>query len=149
MPIAPRRVSRDKVVRAADRWRALDRDQEKAANAAATVLRAGWANANWHGTTLTHAGGAAARASPDVWISLADRLKRQGERDLADRASIRPRLSASRPGNAQVLWDRADNLRQAGRLARALVLYRQLADGEWQPRFATLKTQAKWVLEGK
>ena len=50
--------------------------------------------------------------------------------------------------NAQVLWDRAENLRQAGRTAAAHRVYRQIADGTWQPRFATLKERAKWALEG-
>ena len=49
--------------------------------------------------------------------------------------------------NAQILCDRADNLRQAGRAAAAKALYRQIAEGDWQPRFATLKQQAKWMLE--
>ena len=70
-----------------------------------------------------------------------------GERDLADRAyrSAFERESS----NAQILWDRAENLRQAGRLARARELYRRLAEGDWQPRFASLKAQAGWMLEGK
>jgi predicted metal-dependent hydrolase len=50
---------------------------------------------------------------------------------------------------AQILWDRAENLRQAGRVAQARKLYQQLADGDWQPRFASLKEQAKWMLEGR
>ncbi len=81
----------------------------------------------------------------DVWINLAETLKRQGERDLADRAyqSAFEREAT----NARVLWDRADNMKQAGRLVQAQALYRQIAEGEWQPRFATLKTQARWMLE--
>ena len=75
------------------------------------------------------------------------RLKRQGERDLADRAYQAAFEREST--NAQVLWDRADNLRQAGRLSRANGLYRQIAEGDWQPRFASLKTQALWMLEAK
>jgi tetratricopeptide (TPR) repeat protein len=83
----------------------------------------------------------------DVWINLAATLQKQGERELADRAwqAAFERESS----NPQLLWDRADNLRQAGRLDRARELYRQIAEGDWQPRFASLKTQAAWRLDGK
>jgi Flp pilus assembly protein TadD len=83
----------------------------------------------------------------DVWVSLATTLQRQGDRDLADRAY---QAACEREAtNAQLVWDRADNLKQAGRLVQAQALYRQIAEGDWQPRFATLKTQARWLLEGR
>lgn len=46
-----------------------------------------------------------------------------------------------------ILWDRVQNLRQAGKLTEAQKLYRQLADGDWQPRFNWVRTQATWQLE--
>ena len=49
--------------------------------------------------------------------------------------------------DAGVLWDRAENLRLAGRLVEARRLYRQLADGTWQPRFAWVQAQARRELE--
>ncbi len=136
---------RDKVVRAADRWRALDREQERAASAAAAVLRTlGEHELAWDYLTTPVA---LRPGEADVWAVLATRLKRQGDRDLADRAY---RAAYEREAtNAQLLWDRADNLKQAGRLVQAQTLYRQIAEGDWQPRFATLKTQARWLLEGK
>jgi hypothetical protein len=72
---------------------------------------------------------------------------RWGERGLADRAyeSAFQREST----NAQILWDRAENLRRAGRLTQAQTLYRQLTTSDWQPRFASLKAQASWMLDGK
>jgi Flp pilus assembly protein TadD len=83
----------------------------------------------------------------DVWTDLAATLKKQGERDLADRAyqSAFEREST----NAQILWDRAENLRQAGRQEQATKLYRQIASTDWQPRFASLKEQARWQVEGR
>jgi len=45
------------------------------------------------------------------------------------------------------LWDRARNLRQAGRLEEARKLLRQLVDGSWQPRFRSLQRQARWQLD--
>jgi len=44
------------------------------------------------------------------------------------------------------VWDRAVNLRQAGRLEESRKLLRQLAEGTWQPRFAALQKQARWQL---
>jgi hypothetical protein len=35
------------------------------------------------------------------------------------------------------------NLRQAGKRVEARKLFRRLADGTWQPRFAWLQTQAR------
>jgi tetratricopeptide (TPR) repeat protein len=136
---------RDKVVRAADRWRALDRDQEKAARAAAAVLRTlGEREMAWDYLTTPVA---LRPGESDVWVSLATTLQRQGDRDLADRAY---QAACEREAtNAQLVWDRADNLKQAGRLVQAQALYRQIAEGDWQPRFATLKTQARWLLEGR
>jgi hypothetical protein len=51
------------------------------------------------------------------------------------------------PTNAQILWDRARNLAQAGQAQEAEKLYRRLAEGTWQPRFAGLCDQARWQLE--
>ena len=47
------------------------------------------------------------------------------------------------PTNAQILWDRAGNLQQSGRTVQAQSLYRQIAEGDWQPRFQGLVSQAK------
>jgi tetratricopeptide (TPR) repeat protein len=136
---------RERVVRSADRWRALDRDQEKAARAAAAVLRTlGERELAWDYLTTPVA---LRPGESDVWVDLATTLQRQGDRDLADRAY---RAAFEREStNAQLLWDRADNLKEAGRLVQAKALYRQIADCEWQPRFAMLKTQARWLLEGR
>ena len=54
---------------------------------------------------------------------------------------------AAEPTNAQILWDRAQNLRQSGNAVEARKLLRQLADGAWQPRFQALVSQARWQLE--
>ncbi|MFO0844244.1 MAG: VIT and VWA domain-containing protein [Gemmataceae bacterium] len=132
---------RDRVVRAADRWRGLDRDQEGAARKCAAVLRElGERELAWDYLTTPVA---LRPGESDVWTGLAEALKKQGERGLADLAyrSAFEREST----NAQVLWDRADNLRQAGRTEEARKLFRRLAEGDWQPRFASLKEQARWV----
>ena len=51
--------------------------------------------------------------------------------------------------NAQILWDRAQNLQQAGRFDAARAVYRQLADGNWQPRFQWMAQQARWQLNNR
>ena len=43
----------------------------------------------------------------------------------------------------QILWDRAENLRHAARHVEARELFRQIAEGRWQPRFQGLQTQAR------
>jgi hypothetical protein len=134
---------RQRVIRAADRWRALDRDQEEACKLAAAVLRGLGEKELAFDYLVTPVGLRPGEA--DAWSGLAGQLVRWGERGLADRAyqSAFQRESS----NAQILWDRAENLRQAGRLVQARALYRQIASSEWQPRFATLKTQARWMTQ--
>jgi len=65
--------------------------------------------------------------------------------ELADRAY----LSAfeTEPTNAQILWDRAQNLRQAGKTTAARTVLTQIAEGTWQPRFQGLQSQAKLQLQ--
>jgi thioredoxin-like negative regulator of GroEL len=135
----------DKVVRAADRWRSLDREATKACQTAARILQVlGRRELAWDYLTTPVA---LRPHESEAWSGLAEQLKRQGEPLLADRA-FRAAFEAE-PTNAQLLWDRAENLRQSGRLTQARALYRQLAEGEWQPRFSGLVTQARWALEGR
>ena len=64
-----------------------------------------------------------------------------GELEQAD--SAYKAAYETEPTNAQVLWDRAQNLRQAGKQVEAARLFRQIADGRWQPRFQGVQTQAR------
>jgi hypothetical protein len=134
---------REKVVRAADRWRALDREASAACHLAAGVLRTlGERELAWDYLT-TPAALKPNEAEP--WAKVAEQLRRQGEPALAERA-YRAACEAE-PTDAQLLWERAGNLREAGRLAQARALYRQLAEGSWGPRFRGLVEQARWQLE--
>jgi Flp pilus assembly protein TadD len=82
------------------------------------------------------------------WRGLAESLSREGQRDLADRAY--QAAFAAEPTDAQLLWDRAQNLRRAGKGSEAQALLRQIVDGkDWQPRFRGLKDQARWQLDGR
>ena len=78
-------------------------------------------------------------------MKLAEALQHKGDADLADRAFAA--AFEVEPTNAQVLWDRARNLHHAGKPNEARSLYRQLAEGQWQPRFQGIQSQARWQLE--
>jgi tetratricopeptide (TPR) repeat protein len=132
-----------KVVKTADRWRALDREATSACQTAAAILRRfNERDLAWDYLT-TPIGLSPNEAGP--WLDLAGTMSRTGELDLADRAY----LSAfeTEPTNAQILWDRAQNLRQAGKTTAARSVLTQIVDGAWQPRFQSLQAQAKLQLQ--
>jgi tetratricopeptide (TPR) repeat protein len=134
-----------KAVRAADRWRALDRDATDASQAVAAILqRLGERELGWDylTTPVAHS-----PAEADPWARLAAALRQKGDLDLADRAYAA--AFEAEPTNAQILWDRAQTLRQAGRTTEARRLLRQIAEGTWQPRFLGLQAQARAQIGGK
>jgi ferric-dicitrate binding protein FerR (iron transport regulator)/tetratricopeptide (TPR) repeat protein len=134
-----------RTIRAADRWRALDREASQPCDAAARVLKTlGDRDGAWDYFT-TPIGTKPNEAGP--WRDLANSLSYQGDLDLADRA-YRAAFEAE-PTDAQLLWDRAQNLKRSGKLAEANKLLRQIVDDHWQPRFNWLKAQARWQLEGR
>ena len=77
------------------------------------------------------------------WLHLAQTLRGDGRFDLAVRAY--ETAFETEPTNAQILWDHAQLLEQAGRGQQARALYRQIANNEWQPRFDHLKRQAQQI----
>jgi ferric-dicitrate binding protein FerR (iron transport regulator)/tetratricopeptide (TPR) repeat protein len=146
MKIEPPRDLAARTVRAADCWRALDRDEaERPCQAAATILRSlGAADLAWEYQTTP----IARRPNESgPWLGLAQTLQREGDFKLADRAYAA--AFAAEPTNAQILWDRAQALRQNGKQAEAGKLLRQIVAGDWQPRFAWVRSQARWQLEGR
>jgi tetratricopeptide (TPR) repeat protein len=134
-----------RVVRAADRWRALDRGATTACQSAGRILRTlGDKDLSWDYLT-TPVGLRPNEAEP--WHELAVALSRKGDLELADRAFTA--AFEAEPTNAQLLWDRAQNLREAGKTVEANRLLRQLAEGTWQPRFQGLQAQARWQVKGR
>jgi ferric-dicitrate binding protein FerR (iron transport regulator) len=131
-----------KVVRAADRWRALDPDGTLACQSAARILKLlGQNELAWEYLT-TPAALRPNEAAP--FLQLAQALRYDGDGDLADRAYA---MAFERePTNAQILLERAQALQQVGKLVEARKVYRQIADGEWQPRFRWMQQQARWQL---
>lgn len=134
-----------KVVRMADRWRSLDPESERSCRTVGRVLQSlGERDLVWDYLTTPVAMHPNESGS---WLGLGQTLARQGELDLADRA-YRAAFEAE-PTNAQILWDRAQNLKQAGKLTEARSVFKQIADGNWQPRFRWLKDQAKTAATGQ
>ena len=94
------------MVRAADRWRALDSDPTLACHTAARILRyLGARDLAWdYLTTPT----AVRPNDPAPQLALAQTLRSEGEYDLADRAYALAFEAEST--NAQILWERAQML---------------------------------------
>lgn len=134
-----------RTVRAADRWRALDREPANACQAAATVLRLlGAEDLAWDYLTTPHA---THRAESTAWYELAKSLSREGHLTLADRAYAA--AFDAEPGNALMLWQRMENLRQAGHGEEAIHLLRRIAEGEWPQQHQAIKAQARRQMEGR
>src|SRR5260370_19629312 len=112
-----------RVVKTADRWRALDREATSACQTAAAILR------RFHERDLawdyltTPIGLSPNESGP--WLELPGTMNHTGELNLADRAY----LSAyqPQPTHAQLLWDSAHNLRHAGKTLAARTVLPQTA----------------------
>jgi hypothetical protein len=134
-----------KVVKAADRWRAIDPEPTSACQWAAQILQlVGNPEANdlaWEYLTTPIA------LKPNEsapWLTLAQTLRNDGKSVLADRAYTA--AFRAEPTNAQILWDHSQYLQTVNQQAKAQSLLRQLADGDWQSRFQGLRNQAQQQL---
>jgi ferric-dicitrate binding protein FerR (iron transport regulator)/tetratricopeptide (TPR) repeat protein len=133
-----------RVVSAADRWRALDVDGTVPCVSASRILKAlGKEDLAWDYLTTPLAG---RPADPAVALEVARALSREGSAALADRAY---RLaSEADPANAQVLWEEAQCLEQAGKRDAARQVLRQVAEGNWAEQYRELQRQARSRLGG-
>jgi tetratricopeptide (TPR) repeat protein len=133
-----------RAIKAADRWRSLETDVTSACNDAARVLgELGEADLAWDYLTTPLANKPNEAAG---WLHLAETLRSDGKFDLAVRAY--ESAFKAEPTNAQILWDHAQILEQAGYSQQARALYRQIADKDWQPRFDHIKRQAQRIGAG-
>ena len=133
------------IVRTADQWRKLDNEVTAACNHAARILnKLGQKELAWDYLT-TPLSLKPNEAAP--WLNLAETLRDDDEFDLADRAYAA--AFAAEPTNAEILWDHAQMLDQRGQSQRALQLYDQIAGHEWQPRFSSVRHQAKAIIESQ
>jgi tetratricopeptide (TPR) repeat protein len=130
-------------VRAADRWRACDPEVTWACQEAANILKLlGRKNLAWEYLTTP------AATQPDHNVSfhgMALTLSREGDLDLAERAYAS--VAEREPDNGLILWERAENLRQAGRAGEADALLKRLADEKGTEAFERIRSQARWQLQ--
>jgi predicted Zn-dependent protease len=140
---SPPRDFLPKVIRAGDRWRALDSDPTGACFVTARILKTlGREDLGWEYLT-TPVGLRPNEAGP--WLDLARALAQSRDKDWVDRA-YRGAFEAE-PSNAQILWDQAKNLQEAGKTPEARKLFQRIADGDWQSRFDDVKKEARRQLE--
>lgn len=146
--VSPPKDLNVRLVKAADRWRQLDPEAQDVPNHVAAILRKvggeGSAELAWDYAT-TPLALKPNEAGP--WTSLAWSVRQEGNWRLADKCY--EMAFAAEPTNAQLLWDRAEYLRQQGQIAESKKLLTQLKDGDWQPRFNGLKAQARQAVEGR
>jgi predicted Zn-dependent protease len=116
-----------KVVRAADRWRALDPDGSLACGPAYQSLR-GLAEPDLAWDYLLMSAGA--DRDGFSWSNLAQSLRQSEDFDLAERAFAQAGLAE--PANADLTRARAENLLQAGRAPEARQILRRVG-GTAQP----------------
>jgi hypothetical protein len=133
-----------RVISAADRWRALDVDGTAPSLSAARILQAlGREDLAWDYLTTPLAG---RTDDPSAALELARTLAREGSANLADRAF---RLAGEAdPTNGLVVWERAQNLEQAGKPAEARQVLRHLAEGTWSVQYLELQRQARGRVGG-
>lgn len=129
-----------RVVRCADRWRAMDAEQTASiCQSAARIFKLlGQPDLAWQYLTTPIA---LRPADSSPWLTMAQTLSSEGEWRLADHAYVA--AFDAEATNAQILWDRARNLELFGQTGEAKRVYEQLAAGSWQPRFAWLQEQAR------
>jgi tetratricopeptide (TPR) repeat protein len=124
-----------RTVWAADQWRAHDPEVSRPCQAAARVLKTlGQRDEAWE--YLTTPNGAPS--------GMAQGLSREGDLDLADRAYAA--ACEHDPDDALLVWQRAQNLRQAGKADEADALLHRLADGQWHEQYAPVQARARWQL---
>ncbi|MBL7132742.1 MAG: FecR domain-containing protein [Phycisphaerae bacterium] len=131
------------LVRAADRWRALDVDPAPACHGAAKALRRLGANELAWDYLTTPLASKPNEAGP--WAALAAQLAGEGDVALADRAYAA--AFDIEPTNAQILWDRAQLLSRYGRAEQAARIYRRISEGSWQPKHQSIKNRAAQALK--
>ncbi|MEX2214513.1 MAG: VIT domain-containing protein [Phycisphaeraceae bacterium] len=132
-----------KIVRAADRWRAIDPDVDLVSSLAARALRRlGEKELAWAYETTPLAGrGHDAQA----WGRLAHSLDAQGQVDTADRAYAAAFDAEST--NPNWLLERAQFLRRVNRGEEADRLLYLIREGTWQTRFRGVVDQAARMVQ--
>lgn len=137
-----------RIVKNMDRWRHLDAEADGICQrAGATLRKIGGTDAKLLAWDYETTPLALKPNESGPWENLANTLRSQSDWQATDRAYELAYLAE--PTNAQLLWNRAQHLKDKGQLAQAQQVFKQLADGKWQDRFASLVTMAKAASEGR
>jgi tetratricopeptide (TPR) repeat protein len=142
---APPRDLPARVIRAADRWRALDPDNSLVCPLAGQVLyKLGARELAWDylNTPL-----AIFPPEAETWLQLAQGLGDKEDFELADLAY--EQACQAEPDNARFHWDRAKNLERAGKKKAARKVYTLLAGGKWEARFQWIQEEARRQVNGR
>ena len=137
---------RAKTLRTIDRWRAHDPEANERCKTAAEIFNLlGETELAWdyHTTALLDQG-----LSVSTWQNLAESLSKEGDyRPVADEALL---VAAQvEPSNAEVLWQRALNLRAAKQNEEADQLLRRLANETWPERYQGIRAAAQFQMKGR
>ncbi|HLW66258.1 MAG TPA: hypothetical protein VKS79_13175, partial [Gemmataceae bacterium] len=131
-----------RIVKAADRWRSIDPEANDACMQASDLLsdlnepKLAWQYLT--SVVALHPN----EATP--YRQMAQHLAERNDWRLAEKAYAA--AFAAEPTDAQLLYDRAMALEKGGRRGEAAALMKQVADGQWQPRFDNVKWQARqWL----
>ena len=131
-----------RVVRAADRWRSLDPDTGDACRLAADALsRLGAVDLAWDYLTSPLV---AAQEASIPWDERGREYHDQGQYELAARAYAL--AFRADPGNAELLWNQARALLDAGQPGRAQTLLQELVHRPWETKYDGIRRQAEQAL---
>jgi hypothetical protein len=137
-----------RVRRAAERWRALEPQPLRSCPPAAMLCQnLGDEDAAWDylTTPLAQHHRTGTPIEPPDWWKIAQDFCEQGRYQLAEHA-FRTAAEAA-PDNPQILWDRAQNLRQAGKDAEVRAIMRNIAGRDWGVGYQALRDRARKELE--
>jgi hypothetical protein len=133
----------NRTIRAVDRWRKHDPEASGACRTASEILYLlGAREIAWEYLTTAEAG---EPTNSHTWDDLGQRVQRRGQFRTADTAYAT--AFEADPNDATILWKRSENLRQAGDVAEADKLLRQIADSEWPPQYNNVRANARWQLQ--
>lgn len=132
-----------RIVKAADRWRALDPDPTQACQIAGRLLRQLEEDVLAWDYLTTPISLKPNEAAP--LTALAQELANNNDLTLAEKAYAA--AFAAEPTNAELLHARVQLLQRLGRTREARDGWKQLADGTWQPRFEWIRQQARQQVE--
>ena len=132
-----------RIVKAGDRWRSLDPATSDACFRTARLLhQLGEKELAWSYWTTPLAD---QPRSAEQWKSLAIEMN---NKDFVDRSHTAYTTAFEcEPTNPEILWHHAATLKARGRQAEGAALLKQIADGQWQPRFSGIQQQAKDALK--